>query len=85
MYTIEWERKARKQLAKIDSKATRDEIYDSAGRLSDFRNVEQVKKLTDHNYGYRLRVGRYRVFFDVEDSVRIIHIEEVKKRDDRTY
>jgi mRNA-degrading endonuclease RelE of RelBE toxin-antitoxin system len=85
MYDIEWESKARKQLAKIDGKATRDELYDSAERLSDLQNVEQVKKLTNHKYGYRLRVGRYRVFFDVDDSVRIIYIEEVKKRDDRTY
>ena len=75
----------RKQLAKIDGKAIRDELYDSAERLGDLQNVEQVKKLTNHKYGYRLRVGRYRVFFDVDDSVRIIYIEEVKKRDDRTY
>lgn len=85
MYNIEWESKARKQLAKIDDQATRDEIYDSTERLCDLQNVEQVKKLSNHKYGYRLRVGRYRVFFDVDDSVRIIHIEEVKKRDDRTY
>ena len=85
MYNIVWESKARKQLAKIDGQATRDEIYDSVERLCDLQKAEQVKKLINHKYGYRLRVGRYRVFFDVEDSVRIIHIEEVKKRDDRTY
>ena len=85
MYNIVWESKARKQLAKIDGQATRDEIYDSVEHLCDLQNAEQVKKLTNYKYGYRLRVGRYRVFFDVEDSVRIIHIEEVKKRDDRTY
>ena len=49
----------RKQLAKIDGKAIRDELYDSAERLGDLQNVEQVKKLTNHKYGYRLRVGRY--------------------------
>ena len=85
MYDIEWAHKARKQLAKTDGQATRAEIYDSAERLCDIQNVEQVKKLNNHKYGYRLRVGRYRVFFNVDDSVRIIHIEEVKKRDDRTY
>jgi mRNA-degrading endonuclease RelE of RelBE toxin-antitoxin system len=51
MYDIEWESKARKQLAKIDGKAIRDELYDSAERLSDLQNVEQVKKLTNHKYG----------------------------------
>lgn len=85
MYNIAWEKKARKQLARIDGQAMRNEIYDTTDSLRDFPNVEQVKKLTNHKYGYRLRVGRFRVFFDVEDAVRIIHIEEVKKRDDRTY
>lgn len=34
---------------------------------------------------YRLRVGRYRIFFSNDDAISIITIEEVKKRDDRTY
>lgn len=51
--------------------------------LSDARNV---KALTNHQYAYRLRVGRYRVFFDVYDGdITIVTIEEVKKRDDSTY
>jgi mRNA-degrading endonuclease RelE of RelBE toxin-antitoxin system len=44
-----------------------------------------VKRLSNHPYEYRLRVGRYRVFFDFHSTVRIIRIEEVKKRDERTY
>ena len=85
MYTIDWKNKAQKQLAKIDGREIRNTIYDTAQTLCSFPAVEQVKKLTNHKYQYRLRVGRYRVFFDVSDTVRIIHIEEVKKRDDRTY
>jgi len=33
----------------------------------------------------RLRVGNYRVFFDFDGAVRIVSIEEVRKRDERTY
>lgn len=44
-----------------------------------------VKALVNHEYGYRLRVGRYRVFFDFDGEVRIIDIQEVKKRDEHTY
>ncbi len=44
-----------------------------------------VKSLTNHEYGYRLRVGSYRVFFEFEGAVRIVSIEEVRKRDERTY
>ena len=35
--------------------------------------------------GYRMRVGRYRVLFDHDDFIKIIEIQEVKKRDERTY
>lgn len=50
-----------------------------------FPEVRNVKALTNHRYPYRLRVGAYRVFFEFEDAIRIVRIEEVKKRDDRTY
>ena len=44
-----------------------------------------IKKLTNHQYDYRLRVGNYRVLFNVHECIEIISIEEVKKRDERTY
>jgi len=45
-----------------------------------------VKQLTNHQYMYRLRVGRFRVFFDLKkNEVKIYLIQEVKKRDERTY
>jgi len=44
-----------------------------------------IKKLTDHHYDYRLRVGDYRVLFNVHECIEIISIEEVMKRDGRTY
>jgi len=44
-----------------------------------------VKELRGHEYGYRLRVGRYRVLFDFDNGIRVIAIQEVKKRDERTY
>lgn len=85
MYIIDWKNRAQKQLAKIDGREIRENIFDAVQKLSDFPDVEQVKKLTNHKYHYRLRVGRYRIFFDVLDAIKIIKIEEVKKRDDRTY
>ena len=33
----------------------------------------------------RLRIGNYRILFNFDDVVKIISIEEVKKRDERTY
>lgn len=51
----------------------------------DLSQARNVKALTNHEYGYRLRVGNYRVFFDFDGAVRIVSIEEVRKRDERTY
>ena len=53
--------------------------------LVDLNAARNVKSLTNHEYGYRLRVGDHRVFFDYDGDVRIVSIEEVRKRDERTY
>lgn len=84
MYKIFWERKALKRLKKIPIKDRRF-INDSVKKLANWTDIQNVKTLVSHQYQYRLRVGRYRVFFDKEDSLKILRIEEVKKRDDRTY
>ncbi|MFM7972007.1 MAG: type II toxin-antitoxin system RelE family toxin, partial [Betaproteobacteria bacterium] len=51
----------------------------------DLSASRQVKALVGHEYGYRLRVGRWRVLFDFDGEVHIVSIEEVRKRDERTY
>ena len=85
MNEIDWKPKAVKQLEKIKDRITRQKIYLEAQSLVDFPDCQGVKKLTNHEYSYRLRVGDYRVFFEFDGNVRIISIEEVKKRDDHTY
>lgn len=44
-----------------------------------------VKALIGHDYAYRLRVGNYRVMFDWDGTIKVVSIQEVKKRDERTY
>lgn len=46
---------------------------------------QNVKALTHHEYGYRLRIGNFRVLFDWSGEIKIVEIQEVKKRDERTY
>lgn len=84
MNRVEYTRKAAKQLRKIplsDNRAIRDEC----DGLAQMPNCRNVKALVNHKYGYRLRVGNYRVFFDFDGTIRIVTIEEVKKRDERIY
>lgn len=84
MNKINWTRKAVKQLGKI-AKADQSKIYDAAQALAEMPNVQNVKSLKNHQYGYRLRVGNYRVMFDWDGGINIVNIEEVKKRDEHTY
>lgn len=84
MNRIEWTNKALQQLRKIDRQAGA-EIRQAVGELASMPECRNVKALANHQYGYRLRVGHYRVFFDYDGAVRIALIQEVKKRDEHTY
>lgn len=82
MNKIIYQPKAIKQLRKIpDNQRIRQKI----NQLSELENCSGVKKLTNHQYDYRLRVGDYRVLFNYDGVISIVSIEEVKKRDERTY
>ncbi|AJX60266.1 cytotoxic translational repressor of toxin-antitoxin stability system [Burkholderia pseudomallei] len=84
MNSINWSPKALKQVRKLDRKdgATITKAVDS---LATFPHCQNVKALTNHEYEYRLRVGNYRVFFNFDGVVSVVSVEEVKKRDERTY
>ncbi|MGL4349470.1 MAG: type II toxin-antitoxin system RelE family toxin [Aeromonas veronii] len=84
MNSLSWSKKAQGQLGKIQP-SDRSKIIRAAGELTNFPECRNVKRLTNHKYDYRLRVGRYRVMFDFDGEVRIISIEEVLKRDENTY
>ncbi len=84
MNAIEWKRKAIKQLKKIHP-AEQKNITNAVARLANFPDCSGVKSLINYQHSYRLRVGNYRIFFEHTDCVKVITIEEVKKRDERTY
>jgi mRNA-degrading endonuclease RelE of RelBE toxin-antitoxin system len=79
---IEWTGKAFKQLKRIPEP---QRVYQAVQDLKLWPDCRNTKKLKDRDE-YRLRVGNYRVIFTVIGRTpRIIRIEEVKKRDERTY
>jgi mRNA-degrading endonuclease RelE of RelBE toxin-antitoxin system len=84
MNKINWTSKATKQARKLD-RPVRVAIVDAVEQLAAMPDCQNVKALTNHEYGYRLRVGNYRVLFDWDGSIKIVEIQEVRKRDERTY
>lgn len=83
MYAIEWASRALKQLKRLP-RADQARIVAAVRELRGWPDCRNVLRLSGRD-GYRLRVGRYRVLFDAQDRLRIIWVEEVKKRDEHTY
>lgn len=87
MNTIEWSTKAARQLRKIGDKAKRQSIFGEVQQLMDWPNCTgNIKRLRGRD-DYRLRVGDYRVIFEIDQSGTpiIITITQVEKRNERTY
>ena len=62
---------AYKDLKKID-KSDAIKILQTIKKLEDYPYISNVKKLTNHYPPFRLRIGDYRVLFDIEDDKIIV-------------
>jgi mRNA-degrading endonuclease RelE of RelBE toxin-antitoxin system len=82
MKTINWSTKAVRQLRKIPDPGEQDKIYNGIQTLVHFPECRNIKKLEGRDQ-YRLRVGRWWVLFS--ESLEIIEIQGVKKRNGHTY
>lgn len=87
-YNVAITRKALKQIIKIQVQY-RERIFSGIKNLENSETWGDVRKLVNHQYDYRLRIGDYRVLFNLTENLDVevndISVEEVKKRDDRTY
>jgi len=68
---IEIRKSAIKDLKNI-SEPFKTKIHNKILNLKDFPNIQNIKKLTNFEPAYRLRVGNYRILFDVLDDTIII-------------
>ena len=71
-----------KDLKKINQNDKR-KIHLKILALSEFPNISNVKKLTSFEPAYRLRVGNYRILFDVLETTieigRVLHRKDSYK------
>jgi len=70
--TVTLDAKALKDLAKIDKSQVK-KIFSKIEALENFPKVPNLKKLTNIEPPYRLRVGNYRVLFDVENDALTVY------------
>ncbi|MGF7433123.1 type II toxin-antitoxin system RelE family toxin [Pasteurella bettyae] len=86
MNQIYWTKKALKQLLAIDQRYV-TAIRNKVNELKEFPNVTlDLKKMKSEYNQYRLRVGDYRILFEIiHGEPTIINIQMVKRRTSTTY
>jgi mRNA interferase RelE/StbE len=80
-YKIEWKNSAYKELQKLPRTMVA-RVVAAVSELSDDPFPHGVKKLVGSEFSYRIRVGDYRVVYEVFESRLIIEIVRVRHRKD---
>ena len=80
-YKIKWKKSAYKELRNIHKEYIPN-IIDSVEKLSLNPFPAGVKKLSSSEKTYRIRVGDYRIIYEIEQQRLIIQIIKVRHRKD---
>ena len=76
IYKIEFARAAQKFIAKQD-KNQRLRLYKAIYKLPQGTDIQ---KLSGYDNKYRLRVGDYRILYEIDNGIRLINIENINNR-----
>jgi mRNA interferase RelE/StbE len=80
-YKIELSPAAERQLERLPSKM-RERILAAMARLEQNPRHQGVKKLSGEHEMYRVRVGDYRILFEIEHDRLLVLVLRVARRDD---
>ena len=79
LYKIKWKRSAKKELKKLDKQVI-SRILQAVENLANDPYSSDSKKLVGSDAIYRIRVGDYRIIYNIESSVLTIEIIKVGHR-----
>ena len=79
LYKIEWKRSAKKELKKLDKQVIL-RILQAVESLAEDPLRSGSKKLVGSNSIYRIRVGDYRIIYNIESSILTVEIIKVGHR-----
>ncbi len=80
-YVVEFVRSARKELEALPARVVRRVLW-AIGELEDEPRPHGTTKLAGSEDTYRIRVGQYRVIYEVDDEARAVLITRVRHRKD---
>jgi len=79
-YRVIFEPTAQRQMKRLDRLPIYRRLRQRILALADDPRPPGCRKLTGHP-GWRIRVGDYRVVYEIDDVVRLVAIERVQHRD----
>ena len=79
IYRIEWKTSALKELKQID-KSIIPRILNTVEELAKEPRPKGVRKLQGSKKSYRIRVGDYRIVYEIEDDILLIIVIRVRHR-----
>jgi mRNA interferase RelE/StbE len=80
-FRIEWKKSTRKDLRKLPA-STADKIVEVVDHLSQNPFPHGVEKLSGSEHAYRIRLGDYRIVYEVVAESKLIEIQRVRHRKD---
>jgi len=81
VYSVEWDTKALKELRALEKKEQK-RILDRVAKLGTTPRPPGCKKLHDEESLYRIRVGDYRIIYQLRDSQLLVLVVRVGNRRD---
>jgi mRNA interferase RelE/StbE len=80
-FSVAWRQTAKKDLRRLPQQEA-GRVMQAVGRLADNPRPKGSQKLQGSEHTYRIRVGVYRVIYDVLSQVRVVAIQRVGHRKD---
>lgn len=80
-YRVEFTTAAARQVKKLP-RAARERVLNAVESLADDPRPHGVKKLVDERTAWRIRVGQYRVIYDIFDATLLVTVVRAGHRRD---
>ena len=81
MYSVEWDTRAVRELQALENKE-RKKILERVAKLGTTPRPPGCTKLHDKESAYRIRVGDYRVIYQIRDAHLLVLVVKVGNRSD---
>ena len=80
-FRIEWKKSTRKDLRKLPANVT-GRIIEAVDGLAENPFPHGVEKLSGSEHAYRIRLGDYRIVYEVVTESKLVEIQRVRHRKD---